>query len=599
MFLNRRRICGLAVAASSAMALAACGGSSTPATGSQGFSNFNQGPQGGTKGGVLKVVGEGDLGNYDPQAVYDTNSFQVARTYARQLYSNPSDNDASKRLAIVPDAAAGQPKVSDDHKSYTITIRKGVKWNTGNGGRQVTAQDFVRGLKMMCNPAAPFGGVGYFTDSIVGFADFCTGLMKVDADAAAIQAYVQDHQVSGLRATDDKTLVITLLQPTSDFMHFLTLTAASARPVEEMQYVPDSPDYRQHLISDGPYQITSYTADRSLTLQRNPVWEASTDSLRAAYVNEIDITMGASQEGIQQQIEAGTADVALGNEPVPTAALPGLIRSGDPQLHLNPTGGNNPYLVFNLLSPNAAVGNVKVRQALNYAVDKSAIVQLLGGPRLAQPYNQIFTPSAVGAGYKAIDPYPTKNDAGDAAKARELLKDAGYPNGVTLKFSYRASGNGPKIAAALQQSVKAAGITLKLKPVPNRDYGDNYLAKTAIAKSGDWDIAEPGWGPDWEGAAERSYFTPLLDGRTYQDGSYNFGDYNNDAVNALADKAFAATSADDATKYWQQAEALMMADAPWVPLVINEQASFVSKRVKNFEYSFIANGPDFTQIAVQ
>ena len=134
--------------------------------------------------------------------------------------------------------------------------------------------------------------------------------------------------------------------------------------------------------------------------------------------------------------------------------------------------------------------------------------------------------------------------------------------------------------------------------MPNENYYGNYLQKPSITKGGDWDIAEPGWGPDWEGNSERSYFTPLFDGTQYGPGSTNYGDYNNDAVNTLANQALSNTDAASAAQQWNQVDAMIMKDAPWVPLVENNQVNFVGSRVKNFEFYYPSDCGDLANMSV-
>lgn len=595
-----------ALAASLAVALAACDssgsvgstGSTSPAAAPQ--FTYNQGPSGGSAGGTLRVLAQSDLSTYDTAAVYDPGSAQVARLFARQLYSYAASNDQSKRLPVVADLAQGDPQVSADGKTYTIKIKNDARWNIGGHARPVTAQDAVLGLKMICNPAAEFGATSYFTDAIVGEQAFCDGFEKVDASsAAAIKKYALDTPVVGLKALDASTLQITLTAPTDDFVHYLALTAASPAPVESLDYVPDSPEYRQHVYSDGPYMVSAYRPDKSLTLVRNPEWAASSDSLRKAYADTVEITFGGTAQTIAQQIQAGVADATLGGDNVPTPDTVSLLASGSPAIHVNPLGGTTPYLVFNVKWGSDAVRNVLVRQAINYAVDKAAVSQDLGGPRIYPVIDQLFSRSVMGAGYQAIDPYPSPNQAGDVQKAKDLLTQAGYPTGITVKFAYYTEQNGQKIATTVMDALAKAGIKVELKGVPNKDYYGNFLGKPSITQSGAWDIAEAGWAPDWEGNSERSYFTPLLDGRTYGPGSSNFGDYNNDAANTLADQALATSDPAKASALWTEFQKLVMKDAPWVPLVEQNQVNLVSARARNFQFWYFASGPDLTNLAVQ
>ncbi len=580
-----------ALAALLGLGLAACGGgtggTSSPAP-----------ARAVVRGGTLNVLGEQDISNLDPAPAYDTNSAHLLRLLERQLYSNPASDDTATRAKTVPDLADGPPVLGNGDTTYTIRIKKGVRWNTAPA-RQITARDAVRGLKMVCNPVLPFGAINYFTDTVLGMKAFCDGFAGVSQTSApAVQAYVEGTPVPGLVAVDDSTLRVTLKAPAADFLHLLTLTTSSPRPVEAMAYVVDSPQFRQDLVESGPYQIQSYVPDKSYLLVRNPAWDPATDTLRQANVDKVSVTLGLDQASIQQQIQAGTADLALGNEPVPAAALATLSRQDDPGLHVNPTGGQNPYLAINLVGPNPALHKLEVRQALNYAVNKRNIVQVVGGSKVARATGQIFNESVVGPGFTVQDTYRTADFAGDPTRAKQLLAQAGYPNGLTLVLAYRSSGNGPKIAETLVADLKASGITVTPKEIPSRDYYPRFMQKSSIAKQGQWDIALPGWSPDWEGASERSFFTPILDGRGYGDGSTNFGGYNDDAVNAAADEALATTDLLASAKQWDAIDGRIMDDAPWVPIYEQIQANFVSRRVKNFQYYFTGSQADMSLVSV-
>lgn len=595
--LRKRRVpAGTAMTAGLALVLAACGGGGD-GTGASSSSSSGGGKV--AKGGVLKILGEQDNPTVDTADAYDTNTYSVLRATSRQLYGNRSGNTLAERSKTVGDLADGLPALSNGDKTYTIKIKSGVQWNT-TPARQISAQDAVRGIKFSCNPTSPFGGIGYYTGTIDGMQTFCDGFAKVAPDdVAAIKAYTEGTEISGVKAVDDSTLQINLVAPAADFLKLLAQPTVSPRPIEALDYVILSPESKQNVIESGPYQISSYVPDKSYVLTRNPAWKPETDPLRDANVDSMEITLGLSPEAIQQQIQAGTADMALGVTQPPAASLATLTQNNDPGLHLNPTGGQNPYLVFNFQGPNPDLKKLQVRQAVNYAVNKRNLVQVAGGSKVARANGQIFTPSVVGEGFQNQDVYKSADFAGDPAKAKQLLADAGYPNGITLKFSYRSSGNNPKYAATMVEDFKAAGITLIPKEVPARDFYSKYLQKPDIAKAGDWDIAEPGWSPDWEGASERSFFTPLLDGRLCGEGSTNYGCYNNDAINAKADDALQTTDQAAAAKKWNEIDNLLMQDAPWVPIFEQTQANYVSKRVKNFQFAPGPNNADVTLVGVQ
>ena len=124
-------------------------------------------------------------------------------------------------------------------------------WDT-SPPRQVTAADALLGLKRACNPAQPFGGLTDFEDLIQGYAAFCNGFAKVKQSVAAIRAYLDSHQISGVTASG-QTITYTLTHPASSFAAMLTLSPFNPAPAESLNYLPASHASQQHTIADGPY----------------------------------------------------------------------------------------------------------------------------------------------------------------------------------------------------------------------------------------------------------------------------------------------------------------------------------------------------------
>ena len=586
MLKNRRGLASVALVAGVALSASACGGSS----GSSGTTTKTPTAK---KGGTLKILGAGDIDHMDTASAYYTVSYTLLRAVSRQLVSYPNSADETKANTPVADMAESIPAPTDGGKTYEFTIKDGVKWDT-TPARQVTGADAVLGFKRLCNPVQPTGALGYFSGVIAGMKEFCTGFAKAPATVAGMKSYIEKNEISGITATGNK-VKITLVQPAGDFLNILALPFASPAPVETLAYIPDGPEFRQHFVSDGPYKISKYTADKNIELVRNPAWDGATDKLRAANVDNISITEGSDEGPIQKELKVGTADLEW-DTAVPTADIPSLKSLKDPKLVLADNGSTNPYVVINNQSPNAggALKNVKVRQALNYAVNKKNIIQVIGGPDLYKPLGQILTPPILG--YEQFDPYATPDSAGDPAKAKQLLSDAGFPNGLSLTFLYRNKGKSPLIAQTLQADLKKAGITLKLKQVPPADFYTQHLSKPAATKAGDWDLAAPGWNPDWAGNAARSFFVPLLDGRQCGEGSTNYNCYNNPEVNKLIDQALAEGDQKKVADLWHQADVKTMADAPWVPITTGKTPYYHAERVGNWVYFPFANNADITNV---
>jgi peptide/nickel transport system substrate-binding protein len=377
-----------AVGLVSLLGLAACGSGG-------GQTNSGVGPP--HRGGTLKLVGTSDVDHLDTVDAYYTVTTILERAFTRQLVTYKATNNKAERSVVVPDLATEVPTeanggVTDGGRTYTFHLRPDVMWNT-SPARPVTAQDMVLGMKRLCNPAHPVPAPGYYENTIAGFQKYCESFLKVPGTVSAIADFIKSHDISGVQATDATTVVFHLNSPASDFVNIMTLPFASPAPVEYLKYLPDSPEFRTHTISDGPYRITKYVANKEIDLDRNPAWKASNDPLRKAYVDKINITEGIDITAVQQQLEANAADMEWDTN-VPPASLPGLFAAKDPRLMNTSAGSTNPYLVFNFLSPNAnkATSKLKVRQALEYAVNKKAVMQVLGGPKMGGALDTFLTP---------------------------------------------------------------------------------------------------------------------------------------------------------------------------------------------------------------
>ncbi|MGQ3295762.1 MAG: ABC transporter substrate-binding protein, partial [Shinella sp.] len=503
----------------------------------------------------------------------------LMRAISRQLVSYEASTDPETAIKPVGDLATEVPQPTDDGLTYTFKLREGAMWNAPSGARQVTSADVERGFKRLCNPHMQASTLTYFTALISGLTEFCDGFAKVEPTAEAMKAYMEGNDVTGIETPDDATVVFKLKERAGDFVYMLSLPMPAAVAIETLDYVPDSPDYRANFVGNGPYTIGEYTPDTSLRLVRNPAWKAESDPLRKAYVEEIDITMGLQADAIMQQLQSGDADLAYDIN-VPTAILSTLAATGDEKLTAM-SAGNTNFLFINTVSNNnnGALKDLRVRQALQYAVDKAAIVQQWGGSTVAEPANGIFGIGVLG--YHKFDLYPSPDAKGDPEKAKALLAEAGFPNGITLKMPYRNKDLEVTTAATIQASVARAGITLEMTPVTAADYYSKFMTNPVNTKEGTWDIAPVGWTPDWVGGAARSVFQPqfTFDG-THQ--TYNYTDYNNPKATEIAMKAINATTPEETAKLWAEVDELVMADSPVVPLIANKHPRYRSEAVKNF-----------------
>jgi len=547
------------------------------------------------RGGTLTVVGNEDIDHLSPPMSALIDAYALYRTFTRQLVAYPADPDFDRQSKPVPDIAVALPTrenggISADGKTYTFHMRRGVRWNT-QPPRDVTAHDMARGIKMLCNPVIPTFAPAYFTGTIRGFAQFCTAFVKVAALPAEIRRFVEAHEIEGVRVADDTTIVFTLTEPATDFLNILAIPAASPMPVEYLDVLPDGPEARRHTISNGPYQITRYVPNREYVLERNPAWDARTDDIRKASVDRIEIALGAVAQSAHQQVQTGAADLRTRGG-VPTAELPLLIAARDPNLLIGPLGdvyAMNYMLMINHLSPNAdgALRKPLVRKALEYAVDRAAVLQLLGGPAMGRPLHQVAPAGSAGT-RPDYDPYPTPGDRGDAVKAKVLLAEAGYPNGVTLKLAIPSDGESPRIAQTIQANVSKAGIRIEIMPATFEITPDN-------TRRGLWDMTLWRVWPDWYGNNGRAWLQ-AFDGRAYGVNSMNVGDYNNEDVNRLIDLAFSAPTDSAARHAWQKVATRIIEEAAVVPLVEMKGPVYHSTRTRNCVYMLATAQCDMTAL---
>ena len=541
------------------------------------------------RGGTLKVIGFSDVDHLSSSGAYSTSSLGLMWTFTRQLVTYPLSEDFETASKVAPDLAQTLPTVENggisvDGRVYTFHIRRGVDWNT-NPPRAVSAHDVVRGMKLLCNPVVPAGAPGYYTSTIVGMSEYCDAFAKVPGTVENIREFIESRNIEGVQASNDFTVVFRLVQPASDFLNILGMPFASPVPVEYLNYVPDSPQFRQNTISNGPYQIVKYTANREIVLERNPAWNAQSDPIRPANVDRIQISLGIDQRLAQLQLAAGTADLSFDLAP-PTSETASLLEIGDPNLLLSPPGEVYTgmwYLAINMVGSNngGALKNPDVREALQYAVDKAAVIQIQGGTRVSRAARQAVSGGVTG--YEGgADMYVTPMDKGDPQKARSLLTRAGYDGRLSLKLAYPQSGTYALIAQTLQESFRRAGIDLELTSYTSGDYYGRLLAKAENARRGAWDLAFAGWYPDWNGANNsRSVIQPLFDGRAFGQASMDYGGYNSREVNTLIDRALSLPRFDEARKVWAEAARQVMKDMAIVPLYETKQVRYHSSRIGN------------------
>jgi len=555
------------------------------------------------RGGTLEIVGQSDVDHLTTTGSFTVYSIWEMQAFARQLFAYPSSPDDRIKTQPAPDLAREVPSranggVSADGLTYTIRLRSGVRWNT-SPPRDVTAPDVVRAFKMLCNPVLPAGPLMIYLSVVDGLTSFCDGFAKVAGTPEAIRHYVETNEISGVHAADDHTLVLRLKGPSPEILNLLTLPYTSPIPTEYLDYVPDGPEYRQNTLSHGPYQIVKYIQNQLMLMERNPAWDPATDPLRPAYVDRIRIRLGVDPQLQELQIEAGTAD--LGVEPLRGSAVGPLLAIDDPTIWLTPPGeiyGTFVYLVVNHLGPNnaEALKKLEVRRAISLAVNRAAVVQVMAGSRVARPLYQAVPSSWTGF-VPGADPDATPDDRGDPEAARQLLAQAGHPDGLAFTLAYPLYGSFPVAAQVLQASLSRVGIDVTLLPLTTGDLYGRLLGDIGHARRGEWDLTVTGMLPDWYGANNsRTIVPPMYDGRALGSNSPNYGGFSNAAVDAALDRAITAPTLARAEEEWRAVVGLVTGDLGVVPLAEAKIPFSRSRRIRNCSWSVLGLNCDLNSV---
>ncbi|MDX6617977.1 MAG: peptide/nickel transport system substrate-binding protein, partial [Gaiellales bacterium] len=396
------------------------------------------------RGGTLKLLAKAAGGTLDPQINYTLQYWQLYRSTQDGLVAFKAAG-GDEAFKIVPDLAVAIPKPTDGGKTWTFTLRKGIKYSNG---KPVTARDVLWTMQRVFKVSGPTAGSFY---SVLVGADKC---IATPATCDLSKAVVVNAKKN--------TVTFHLVQPDAEWLDKLAVPHASLLP-----WGTQNKDFGTKLPpSTGAYMFTKYDPNHELVMKRNPNYKQwSADAQPDGYADTITYSFGQTVEAQITQIENGTADWTL--ESPPADRLNEIGTKYAAQAHIN-TQLANWYLPMNTnLKP---FTSKLARQAVNYAIDRSQAVRILGGPKLAIPSCQILP-----AGFPArVDYCPyTKNpgakwSAPDLAKAKSLVKQsgmAGQPVAVTSSNDEVNKAMGVYVQSVLNSigykaSVKAISVNI-------------------------------------------------------------------------------------------------------------------------------------------
>jgi peptide/nickel transport system substrate-binding protein len=565
----RIRVAITAAAVGVALTAAACSSSSpnpqanngSPAAPSGGGNSSSAAPssfQTQHKGGTLHLVAKGAGGSLDPMVNYTLQYWQLYQSvYDGLLAFKKVGGQAS--FTVVPDLAQSMPQVSDGGKTYTFTLRKGIKFSNG---KTVTPDDVVASFVRIFTVSSPTAGTFY--NGIVG-ASAC---LAKPATCKLPNGVVADDSAN--------TVTIHLTEPDPELVYKLSVPHASILPAGS----PAKDAGSTIIPGTGAYMFKSYDPNRALVMVRNPnfkEWSAVAEP--QGYPDEIDETFGLTVEAEVTAVENGEADWVF--DPPPADRLNEIGTKYATQVHVNPLTAMY-YLAMNTnLAP---FNNIKARQAVNWAVDRAATVRLYGGTNLAQPVCTVLPPGFPGH----VDSCDYTKGGGttwkapDLAKARQLVKDSGTA-GMRVSVVTQDDEVNKSIGEYLQSMLSQIGYKATLKPL-SQNIQFTYIQNT----NNHVQISLSSWYQDYPAASD--FLNVLLSCASYHpgsDSSINIAGFCNKPIDAKMQQALATEriSLTRANQDWGKIDQQVMAQAPMAPLFTPKLIDFVSKRVGNYQFS--------------
>ena len=512
------RYCALGLVA--AFALTACGGGS----GTNAAANNTL---------VIGIESEPDI--LDPQGGGGWVTYRISH----QMFDGLVAEDLSKPSseAAVPALAPGLATswdISPDGLSYTFHLRQGVKFHDGT---EFNAEAVDYNIRRMWDKSAP----------------------QYNARAAGNTTFVWQH-LSAVDVVDPATVKLTLDQPFSPLLRLMAQGGSGSTgiisPTALKQYGDAIAD---HPVGTGPFKFEERIRGERVSMVRNDdYWGGAPKLDRVVFKPIPDASARVAS------IRSGETDIIA----VPTPdSVSGLQSDGFKMVDATP-----PHVWFFSANMNEEpMKNLKVRQAISYAIDrKSLATDILKDTAL--PAYQVQAPANTGYLQSAEPEYPYNPE-----KAKQLLAEAGYANGFTTTIETSVDGSGQMIpvpmAEFIKQNLAKVGITVNIKTSEWISYISHFNAGLEPGVS----MAQMSWGmstPYWLSIETNSSLIAP--------NGPNAGYYQNPDLEGVIAQAVAATDEDSANKYWEQANQMATADLPMIPIVNDKSPYILSKRVKSF-----------------
>ncbi len=477
-------------------------------------------------GGAITITYKDDVATLDPAIGYDWQNWSMIKSLFDGLMDyKPGTTNLRTDLAE-------SYEISPDGTAFTFKLRSGVKFHNG---REMTADDVKYSIERVVNPKTQSPGAGFF-GSIKGFEAVSGG---------------SSESLEGITVVDPLTVKFELSRPDATFLHVMAINFSHVVPKEEVEKF--GPDFGKNPVGTGAYKMTEWTLGQRLVFERNPhYWRQGLPHLDK-------ITFEIGQEPIVALLRLQKGEIDVPGDGIPPAKFEEVMN--DPEQKARVVVGGQLHTGYVTMNTTMApFDNAKVRQAVNMAINKDRIVQLINNR--AVPATQPLPPSMPGYD-KAYAGY-----AYDVEKAKALLAEAGHPDGFETQLFAMNTDPNPRIAQAIQQDLAAVGIKASIQSLAQAN---------VIEAGGQKDGAPMIWSGGMAWIADfpdpSNFYGPILGCGGAIPGGWNWAWYCNEDLDKKAAEADSITDpakAEERNKMWSEIYGKVMEDAPWAP-VFNEQ----------------------------
>ena len=529
------------------------------------------------KGGTLKAAHSSDWDSLDPGDTYYGYSFNFGRFYWRTL-TTYKPGPGPEGNTVVPDLAEGLGQPSEDGKTWTYKLKSGLKFEDGT---PITAKDVAYAVARSFDKETFPHGPSYLNELLDWPKDFKGVYKTPDVDYS-----------SAVEAPDDTTVVFHLKKPFASMDYIVQMPMTAPVPKDK----DTGAKYKEHVISSGPYKFETNEIGKRFTLVRNDQWDPSTDPIRPALPDRIEVQLNVNADDLDNQLIAGDIHLDIPGTGLQPAALGKVLP--DPQLKARTDNPTIPRLWYVSVIPDTApLDNVECRKAVMFAADRVANQTAYGGPLAGGDIATNVMPPPI-VGQEKFDLYASPDNKGDVEKAKQALAACGQPDGFSTTMTYRSDRPREKaLAEAMQQALARVGIKLTLKGFPASSYFSDYAGNVDYVKKNGIGLATHGWGADWPDGY--GFMQAIVDSRTIRKaGNYNLS-VKNEEVDKLIDQASSELDATARGKLWVEVDKKVMEDASILPVVWAKSLLLRGEGVTNIAYNEGQSMYDYILLGVE